>query len=119
MTGLRSEIEGLDRSPSPWGEGMGEWRLSLEAHLLLDVLQVRVEEVYEDGHGPGLDHYLRLRGRSRRYVGEGPSCLELERGGEEEREEEEGKGERGGEEGERDAEDQNITPALQSTSLVT
>lgn len=38
-------------------------------HLLLDVLKVRVEQLYEDRHGAGLDHRLRLHGRARRDVG--------------------------------------------------
>lgn len=38
-------------------------------HLLLDVLKVRVEQFYEDGHGAGLDHRLRLHGRARGDVG--------------------------------------------------
>lgn len=46
-------------------------------YLLLNVLKVRVEQLYEDWHGSSLDHRLGLQGRARCYVGQRPGCFEL------------------------------------------
>lgn len=54
-------------------------RVSRGAHLLLDVLVLRVEQFDENGHSSGLNHHFSVKEGPGGDVGQRPGRLELER----------------------------------------